>query len=695
MSRSDIFLYSEPYSPTGNVTSDGVLNQLGRPKLDMFTVLVREAVQNSWDARAVPNQTIRFGIAVWKIDKRQRDGLRLFFQDVPQGLALNAVMDSQEDILLMSIYDRGTMGLGGPTRADQRLEGDEAYDFVDFLRNVGQPPDKKLAGGTYGYGKAAFYRASRARTILVHTRCAWRGITESRFIGAALGEPYAENGRRFTGRHWWGRELDNIAEPLTGQRADQAAAFLHLPPYKEEERGTTITIVQPAFEDVEKTIITMRDALLWYFWPKMLLNQAHHPSIDFEMFWNHQTVSIPAPENFPPLDLFVKAASHLKTQDVGTKTLFGRVDEVASLKPKQSLGKLALEKGVAKPRQYGAVDGAPIPINERCHHVALMRQPELVVNYLPCEGLPVNSAEYAGVFITNPEVDRIFADSEPPTHDEWMPNYLEESRHKTFVKMAFKRISEFATEFVRPSPTKISAGGSALPLGAFANMMGQILPGRTADDGRYTKPRPTMTQQELVEIASASETAVSFLGDILNRPDGTVQPVLINANMPDMSSMPLPIDLSPATSTPSLQLPTDSISKGTSVDGSLPVNDETVKLNRGLIIARMYADSTFMLVDDKVPAVSFQLEITQKGQNAAARIWIAVQAVLEDGSFEDDPPQGVLLPKVLYWRKPDGSRTTAKPFAEVDENSLGIWEIVVNHIDDAIIGLDISVEQLT
>ena len=44
-------LYSEPFSPNGNVTSEGVLNQLGRPDLDIHSLLVRETVQNSWDAR--------------------------------------------------------------------------------------------------------------------------------------------------------------------------------------------------------------------------------------------------------------------------------------------------------------------------------------------------------------------------------------------------------------------------------------------------------------------------------------------------------------------------------------------------------------------------------------------------------------------------------------------------------------------
>lgn len=54
-------LQSERYSASGNVASAGVLNQLGRPTLDPLMVLVREAVQNSWDAAAADGGGVRVG----------------------------------------------------------------------------------------------------------------------------------------------------------------------------------------------------------------------------------------------------------------------------------------------------------------------------------------------------------------------------------------------------------------------------------------------------------------------------------------------------------------------------------------------------------------------------------------------------------------------------------------------------------
>ena len=43
--------YSEVYSPTGGLAAEGVINQLGRPDIESLEVLVREAVQNCWDAK--------------------------------------------------------------------------------------------------------------------------------------------------------------------------------------------------------------------------------------------------------------------------------------------------------------------------------------------------------------------------------------------------------------------------------------------------------------------------------------------------------------------------------------------------------------------------------------------------------------------------------------------------------------------
>src|SRR3954452_6852732 len=42
---------SQTFPPEGASAAEGIRNQLGRPELDLLTILVRESAQNSWDAR--------------------------------------------------------------------------------------------------------------------------------------------------------------------------------------------------------------------------------------------------------------------------------------------------------------------------------------------------------------------------------------------------------------------------------------------------------------------------------------------------------------------------------------------------------------------------------------------------------------------------------------------------------------------
>ena len=60
--------YSEPYNATGGLAAIGVLNQLGRPDAEPLEVLVREAVQNCWDAKRPESSRIRVEIGRAPLD---------------------------------------------------------------------------------------------------------------------------------------------------------------------------------------------------------------------------------------------------------------------------------------------------------------------------------------------------------------------------------------------------------------------------------------------------------------------------------------------------------------------------------------------------------------------------------------------------------------------------------------------------
>ena len=157
-------LLSEKYSPQGNVAAEGVLNQLGRPGLDSLSVLVRETVQNSWDARLADNETVHFTIAGRFLSATQLDFLRhMVLSEEPERLKLHDRLSSEagNSVRILTISDRGTTGLNGPTRADALDDDTRSRNFVNFFFNVGQSKGNSLSGGTYGYGKSILYQVSQ------------------------------------------------------------------------------------------------------------------------------------------------------------------------------------------------------------------------------------------------------------------------------------------------------------------------------------------------------------------------------------------------------------------------------------------------------------------------------------------------------------------------------------------------------
>jgi hypothetical protein len=461
----------------------------------LLTVIARETVQNSWDARLPREDRIRFSIGARTLDRRQRHVLtRNIFPEVPkEGLELARVLESP-NIAVLDITDRGTTGLGGPTRAD--VVTDDRRDFVNFFRNIGQPPERPLGGGTFGFGKAVLYIASAARTILVYTRCRTGKTIESRLMAAALGDQFTDGRwkqRPFTGRHWWGRMADDVVEPLTGPHADELAALLGMQPFRGNETGTDIMLISPRFEDrsPEQAMNFIADTIAWNFWPRMAPAGAGQRAIEFAVSVDGRPVSLPDPASSPPLHGFVRALQSVHAVSKGGTPLAGwSVTEIRCGNPRQHLGWLCLGR-VAFQRRSEKDDEtrSDTALQGHAHHVALMRQPQFVVKYLEGQESPIPAAEWMGVFLTNPEVDRAFATAEPPTHDDWAPRILERSAEKTFVNVALTRIRDAMRDFVAAPPQTDVPGDTVLPLGHLATELAGII-ASDLGPGAGIEPRP-------------------------------------------------------------------------------------------------------------------------------------------------------------------------------------------------------------
>ena len=433
----DLHLFSEPYGASGGLAADGILNQLGRPDMEALEVLVREAVQNSWDAKRGDSPTVTVHIGRVPQDGQRRESFERLFSEVPPGLPLSDQLGAEQSLLYFA--DFGTSGLAGPTRADRP---GWPRDFIDFVLNIGQPPDREMAAGSFGYGKAAFYLASRARTVIIDTLCDTEtGGLERRLIACGLGTNFQVEGRPFTGRHWWGSS-SVVPSPLTGDEAQAVADGLGLPDRRGPEgRGTTVAIVSPSVtlrsaDQRDETMEFLAQCVAWNFWPKMI-DTPHgvRRSLQFKIVDGMRNVQVPSPRTHPVLRGFVEALDHLRTGDEGVGDLLEHHPIERRSPRRERLGALAFARvpSAATPAPTEQQTLGQRKVGHNPHHVALMRTPEIVVKYLEGEAPVAGRMGYAGAFLCTPSWDEAFKQGEPPAHDDWVATAISDRAMRLVV----------------------------------------------------------------------------------------------------------------------------------------------------------------------------------------------------------------------------------------------------------------------
>lgn len=479
MTSSVLDLFSEPYGSTGNI-GDNFRRLLGAPSLDPLQTLIREAVQNIADAAKLghgPEVLIRLR----SLSREQREVLeRLVLRNTPHAPSSQEQLRStlsRRDLVVLEICDFRTTGLGGPTRSDRIPVGTKRTDFIDFLRNIGTARDTEGGGGTYGFGKVALYRESRCSTILVDTLPNGVGAEGRRLIGCHVGSSFEiqENGmlRRFTGRHWWGKADpdDGVADPVVGREAVEIAASLGFPRRDDDRSGTSIMILdfETEDEDLQATGRRVVESLLWNFWPRMMRDVPEDRRFVCRVEVEGHEIPVPAPEDFSPIDLFCKAMRAARSRTGND------VRSIDSQRPASFLGTLAIEKGLRSPRQPLVARESQIP--PVLNHIALMRPVELIVKYLQGSSLPDERLEWAGVFLASneDEIERAFANSEPPAHDDWIPDNLPRGREKTFVNVALKNLRAISAEIGVSSAAVAPEHDSGPPLARLAGRLGAVL----------------------------------------------------------------------------------------------------------------------------------------------------------------------------------------------------------------------------
>ncbi|MEU1015962.1 hypothetical protein [Streptomyces sp. NPDC005898] len=642
--------YSQPYPPEGASAAEGIRNQLGRPELDLLTVLVREAAQNSWDARDPRHGgPVRFGIDLGYVGPAHADAWRrLLSNGAPSNehLALRRALRS--GIRIMTVSDRGTNGLGGPTRAHQIARGRQ--DFIAFVRNVGEPRDTSLGGGTYGFGKAIFYLLSELGTVLVHTRCRNEsGELETRLIGCALAHSHravdAEgNERRYTGRHWWGDASGDVIDPLIGTHADEIARLLGLAPFGAEETGTSVVVLEPHLDGMEakEAAAYLAETVSWHLWPKMLERADGTLPMQFSVTCEGRDFPVPDPRTTSPLNLFVDAYRQLATDE-------GRT--LSCQKPVRQLGRLGLVQRPLVPREPSPAARRAmemVQIERSVHHVALMRPAELVVTYWPGRETGAELLSYAGVFRATEEMDATYAEAEPPTHDAWNHHRLE-GHDRTFVRTTFTRLKEAVDELLQLGGG-VREGSANVALGAASARFSPLVGGARGTGGA-------------TDHGGASST-----GRAVAAPDD---------------------DEEPSGSRHAGHTDSRRKGRGSNASETLSPTDDTVRAPRPRV---KYAGET--TYEERFGhAVLVQAFTLPAPMLQRVRVDLAV-ALPGTGNRETDPPAGAAMPGLVGWEDPAGT-LHASPTFVIEGGDDTVWRAVVRPAPDTITEITVKTQAVT
>ena len=462
-------IYSEPFPNSGAMPGEGATKLLGL-SLTPLEILLRETLQNSWDASIEQNSKPSFEINLRLLKVNESIALKKIFFELPpidskERLVLEKFLNKKYQLIL-EICDFGTKGLGGPFSAAEAISTEEDYDFVNFVKNIGSHRDQRNGGGTYGFGKSSLFNMSKCKTILIDSLTSYKKRLQNRFIGYSLGtsydawEDHEKKRKRFTGRHWWGSKGNypndpKVVDPLLDEEARIISKDLGLKErIHEKDKGTSLVILDPNLDDLDENFspelipkiqkkinLRFQEILLWWAWPKFtLMNNNERPmNCHISVFGDKE--EIPAPERLLPLSFLANALREARNKKY----------PIYSSRPRpRKLGHIGTYVDESKGDLYSdsrfrnVLEKTLIP--EKLGHFALLRPAELVVKYVTGSIFDDNQQQWAGVFICSEEddIERGFAKSEPPTHDDWKPSSSHDlsKDQKKLVGSALRQINK-------------------------------------------------------------------------------------------------------------------------------------------------------------------------------------------------------------------------------------------------------------
>lgn len=464
--------------PSGGTTANVMIESIATSAYSESETFLRETLQNACDQRPQKDSQIDFVVDMFQIKGKQKEKFDNFFSQARLGrdpLRFSDLRDAPSFEALV-VADVGTNGLNGPI--DASID-ESPSNFAGFFFRVGRQSSESEDGGTFGLGRTVLTNCSNHSTILVYSQFQSKGKLGKRFMGMAISGGYNYHGKKYTGRHWFGKRptLESaLVAPFEDLEAESLARDLGLFNYLGESTGFVAMVIgNSLINDPEsptlaknqrlEAINDIQYAACLYGWPHML-GGAKRKSVNFSFRCDNKEIPEKDPNKMPVLNEFIKCYEALNNQidGVDSKEIFftgegGRVPTgtLSWLHTPIGANDLSLAKNGA--------------VSVSC--VALMRQANFVVKYLEVTQ-KVDQIATRGVFKSNKEFDSHFRKSEPVAHDDWLPWKLRlKPKARNPIKQTLDNIKETFKELAG-SKIDVIDGSASVILG---NIVGRLLDG--------------------------------------------------------------------------------------------------------------------------------------------------------------------------------------------------------------------------
>ena len=427
-----------------NGSDGGAYAKLFQGKGSVEDIVAREVTQNSWDAAERLKSELR-AKNDGSLPEDYRFKMVYEFKDIVgrekenliAGLRLNELskrmseygtneLDFQEGatcldhlkdsspIRCLYIHDYGAAGLRGDPSGDEMSES-------DFYRAFGQigGNDRRTGGGSFGFGKSAFIKASKVRCVIAYTSFA--PTPEDPVKTRLMGFAFWKGHKSFAGFAQLGalvQDPNSQASPLCDKQADEVAKALGFNVRnsdKPSDTGTSLLIIDQVLDAG-----ALQESLEKFWWPAI---ETYKSDFDVQIHTDTEVIKL-RPMQREYLRPFIRSF------EIAADNNAQLLEDLEYKKGLQDKESSELMGNLAVVRVIDPVSTEALTTSNASNLIALIRNPRMVVQYQPHgNNVPI----VQGVFVAEDTYDEYLRSSEPGAHDIW-DTKIDESHGRNWQK---------------------------------------------------------------------------------------------------------------------------------------------------------------------------------------------------------------------------------------------------------------------